>query len=184
MTIQDNDGMKKYIKRAVRKSSVKWDVEEDENFKFVHCSLKHKCRVQKFQGLIVDGVWLDDPSIDKDKFFDFFKNKFKKVDSGAAFVHVKPQVILSDEDASFIERDIDDTEIKNAVWEDIKGFFALSSMPHGANSAFFSLIPKVQNLVLIMDFRPISLVGCFYKIITKIVTNQLASVIDKIISPA
>nr|GEV65681.1 putative RNA-directed DNA polymerase [Tanacetum cinerariifolium] len=55
-------------------------------------------------------------------------------------------------------------------------------MPHGANSSFFMLIPKVNNLTFITDFRPISLIGIHYKIITKILAIRLAKVIDKIIS--
>nr|GEX34076.1 RNA-directed DNA polymerase, eukaryota, reverse transcriptase zinc-binding domain protein [Tanacetum cinerariifolium] len=55
-------------------------------------------------------------------------------------------------------------------------------MPHGANSSFFTLIPKVNNPTCITDFHPISLIGIHYKIIAKILTNRLAKVIDKIIN--
>ncbi|XP_071708985.1 uncharacterized protein [Rutidosis leptorrhynchoides] len=52
-------------------------------------------------------------------------------------------------------------------------------VPLGSNSAFFYLLPKVKNPVLVTDFRLISLVGFFYKI----VTNRLLLIINKIISP-
>ncbi|GJU53272.1 putative RNA-directed DNA polymerase, eukaryota, reverse transcriptase zinc-binding domain protein [Tanacetum coccineum] len=55
-------------------------------------------------------------------------------------------------------------------------------MPYGANSSFFTLIPKVNNPTLITDFRPISLIGIHYKIIAKILANRLSKVIDKIVS--
>ncbi|GKB88076.1 RNA-directed DNA polymerase, eukaryota, reverse transcriptase zinc-binding domain protein [Tanacetum coccineum] len=55
-------------------------------------------------------------------------------------------------------------------------------MPNGANSSFFTLIPKVNNPTLITDFRPISLIGIHYKIIAKILANRLSKVIDKIVS--
>ena len=37
----------------------------------------------------------------------------------------------------------------------------------GSNTLFISLIPKVDNPQHLNDFRPISLVGCVYKIVAK-----------------
>ncbi|GJX92052.1 RNA-directed DNA polymerase, eukaryota, reverse transcriptase zinc-binding domain protein [Tanacetum coccineum] len=62
----------------------------------------------------------------------------------------------------------------------INSFFASCDMPYGANSSFFTLIPKVNNPTLITDFHPISLIGIHYKIIAKILANRLSKVIDKI----
>ncbi|GKD60598.1 putative RNA-directed DNA polymerase, eukaryota, reverse transcriptase zinc-binding domain protein [Tanacetum coccineum] len=55
-------------------------------------------------------------------------------------------------------------------------------MPNGANSSFFTLIPKVNNPTLISDFRPISLISIHYKTIAKILANRLSKVINKIVS--
>lgn len=41
-------------------------------------------------------------------------------------------------------------------------------LPRDINSSFISLIAKCDNLELLVDFRPISLVGWLYKIIAKI----------------
>ncbi|XP_071732482.1 uncharacterized protein [Rutidosis leptorrhynchoides] len=161
----------------IQKSRIKWDVEGDENSKFFHCAFKHKRYVQHIQGLMVDGNWVTDPL------------------------------------TFFLERELDDTEIKNVVWDcgstkapgpdgfsfkvikffldhfshdfcrDVRLFFMTLTMSNSANSAFFLLIPKVENSVFITDFRPISLAGVFYKIITKLLTNRFPVVIDKIISP-
>ncbi|GJV29338.1 RNA-directed DNA polymerase, eukaryota, reverse transcriptase zinc-binding domain protein [Tanacetum coccineum] len=72
--------------------------------------------------------------------------------------------------------------IKKDLHDFINSFFALCDMPYGANSSFFTLIPKVNNPTLITDFRPISLIGIHYKIIAKILANRLSKVIDKIVS--
>jgi hypothetical protein len=45
-----------------------------------------------------------------------------------------------------------------------------------------SLIPKKARAVEIKDFRPISLVGGLYKIISKVLTNRLKSLLGKIVS--
>ena len=47
---------------------------------------------------------------------------------------------------------------------------------------WFSLIPKIYGAKEIKDFCPISLVGGIYKIIAKVLANQMRKVIDKIIS--
>ncbi|XP_071727953.1 uncharacterized protein [Rutidosis leptorrhynchoides] len=55
-------------------------------------------------------------------------------------------------------------------------------MPNGVGSTFNTLLPKVNNPTLVKDYRPISLIGVYYKIIAKILVSRLATVIDKVIS--
>ncbi|GJT80000.1 RNA-directed DNA polymerase, eukaryota [Tanacetum coccineum] len=69
-------------------------------------------------------------------------------------------------------------DVVNAVRE----FFVTSKFPPGSNSSFIALIPKKQDAKLVKDFRPISLIGCFYKIIAKILANRLSMVISDLIS--
>ena len=44
------------------------------------------------------------------------------------------------------------------------------------------MIPKKNNALNIKDFRPISLVGSVYKLLSKVLTNKLRTVLDKLIS--
>nr|GEY28314.1 RNA-directed DNA polymerase, eukaryota [Tanacetum cinerariifolium] len=55
-------------------------------------------------------------------------------------------------------------------------------MPKGCNSNFITLIPKIPDAKLVKDFRPISLIGSLYKIIAKILTNRLVSVLGNIVN--
>jgi hypothetical protein len=50
------------------------------------------------------------------------------------------------------------------------------------NTTFVSLIPKKTCAMDVKDFRPISLVGGMYKIISKVLVNKFKSVLGKIIS--
>ena len=50
------------------------------------------------------------------------------------------------------------------------------------NASFLSLIPKKNNALNIKDFRPISLVGSVYELLSKVLTNRLRLVLDKLIS--
>lgn len=51
------------------------------------------------------------------------------------------------------------------------------------NSAYISLIPKTIVDDQVKDFRPISLVHSFAKLVTKILTNRLAGHLDAMVSP-
>jgi hypothetical protein len=45
------------------------------------------------------------------------------------------------------------------------------------NSSFITLIPKVNNLVTTNDFKPISLINSVLKLLTKLLSKRLQSVI-------
>jgi hypothetical protein len=67
-----------------------------------------------------------------------------------------------------------------AMFQDFyKNDFDLSQL----NRALICLIPKIQNASLIQNYRPISLLNCSYKIFSKVLTNRLYPVIDRLIRP-
>ncbi|GKB75376.1 RNA-directed DNA polymerase, eukaryota, partial [Tanacetum coccineum] len=68
------------------------------------------------------------------------------------------------------------------ILEAVKCFFTSGSFPRGCNASFITLIPKFQDAKLVKDFRPITLIGSVYKIITKILANRLCHVISDLIS--
>ena len=63
----------------------------------------------------------------------------------------------------------------------------LSSLNSGSilksiNHKFITLVPKVQNLEKVTDFRPLSLCNVIYKIISKVLANRLKPMLHSIIS--
>lgn len=53
--------------------------------------------------------------------------------------------------------------------------------PKGCNASFIALIPKVKDPQSLNEYRPISLIGCVYKTVAKILANRLKEVLPNII---
>jgi hypothetical protein len=61
-------------------------------------------------------------------------------------------------------------------------FHEFCSFEKSLNATFLALIPKKHNASNIRDFRPISLIGCMYKMLAKVLTNRLKFVLENLIS--
>jgi len=60
-------------------------------------------------------------------------------------------------------------------------FQSTGFIPRGCNASFITLVPKKDNPSDLNEFRPISLVGCVYKILSKILANRLKKVLPSVI---
>ncbi|GKC73911.1 hypothetical protein Tco_1119794, partial [Tanacetum coccineum] len=61
----------------IQKAQVKWDIEGIENTKFFHGLINQKRKNQTINGIMVEGNWITDPSLNKDAYFQFYKVKFQ-----------------------------------------------------------------------------------------------------------
>ena len=64
------------------------------------------------------------------------------------------------------------------VFDDL---YLFGSFDKRINVAFISLILKCSSPMNLNDFRPIYLVGCIYKIVSKVLANQLRVVLEKVV---
>ncbi|GKB05354.1 putative RNA-directed DNA polymerase, eukaryota, reverse transcriptase zinc-binding domain protein [Tanacetum coccineum] len=195
-----------------QKAKIKWAIEGDENSQFFHNSLKAKRRFLTIRGILKDGEWIDDPVLVKSEFFSHFSKRFQQPLCTSNSFDLNFANPLSHIESAHLERSCSRDEIKRAVWdcggdrapgpdgfsfkffttfwdlvEDdvvrfVNEFFSSGRFPKGCNSSFITLIPKVSNSKFVSDFRPISLIGCQYKIIGKILANRLSTVIGGCIS--
>jgi hypothetical protein len=60
-------------------------------------------------------------------------------------------------------------------------FHGNARLPKSICSYFLALIPKVQSPQSLGNFRPISLLGCIYKLVAKVLASRLAKVIGDLI---
>lgn len=73
--------------------------------------------------------------------------------------------------------------VKNDIINTVKPFFQSDHMLTKLNQTFISLIPKVLHPTGPGDYRPISLLNITYKIISKVISNRMKPLLDRLISP-
>ncbi|GKD65384.1 RNA-directed DNA polymerase, eukaryota [Tanacetum coccineum] len=196
----------------MQKSKVKWAVEGDENSKFFHGIINKKRSQLSVRGVFVDGVWLTDPVLVKKAFHDHFESRFRKPNSARFKINFPFPNRLTHDQVADLERGVSREEIRRAVWDcgenkspgpdgftfeffrkywncigpdfcvAVEHFFVNGSFSKGCNSSFVALIPKVTDAKFVNDYRPISLIGSVYKVVTKIMATRLAMVIESIVS--
>ncbi|GJV75554.1 putative RNA-directed DNA polymerase, eukaryota, reverse transcriptase zinc-binding domain protein [Tanacetum coccineum] len=176
------------LKDIRQKAKMKWDLEGDENFSFFHGIINNRRNRSRINGLAIEEPSHNRPS--------FSNNLFKQ---------------LTPDENLILESPITSQEIKNVVWDCggekapgsdgftfklkkkhwnllsddiityVNDFYHSALIPRGCNSSFITLVPKVDDPLTIRDFRPISLIGCQYKIIAKVLANRLSLVIHSVV---
>ncbi|GJW69692.1 RNA-directed DNA polymerase, eukaryota [Tanacetum coccineum] len=181
-------------KDSIQKAKVKWAIEGDENLKFFHGIINKKRSQLAIRGVFVDGLWCTDPGMVKETFCNHFEARFKKPVTHRFKLNFHFHKKLLQGQAANLERcvsrDAFTFEFFKKYWdfigpdfcEAVEYFFVNGSFSKGCNSSFVALIPKVMDAKFVNDFRPISLIGCVYKVITKVLANRLASVIADLVS--
>jgi hypothetical protein len=190
----------------------KFILEGDENSKYFHLLAKYKRRKLNIVSLSHDdNVAHDDDEINN-LATSFYRNLFGPSQENNISLNYLNMQMLDDFDRNWLTRPFDMEEIREVVfsmkhnrapgpdnipaeffqefWHTIKtdlfnlfqDFYAGTLNIERLNYGLLILIPKVPNAADIKAFRPICLLNVCYKIITKVLTNRLASCINKVVS--
>uniref|UniRef100_A0A2N9J169 Uncharacterized protein n=1 Tax=Fagus sylvatica TaxID=28930 RepID=A0A2N9J169_FAGSY len=89
---------------------------------------------------------------------------------------------LEVEDAIHLERPFTKEEVE--VLDSLQEFYVHEAFERSINTTFVVLIPKKVEASDVKDFRPISLTGSIYKIISKVLANRLREVLGSLLSPS
>ncbi|KAK2356246.1 hypothetical protein QL285_093594 [Trifolium repens] len=195
-----------------QKSRAKWLKEGDTNNKYFHACVKNRGRQNSIKALRVADGWIEGVVAIRAETVRFFSNHFSASDwvrpnlDGIQF----PLVSAADNDnlvAPFsleeieaVVRECDGNKspgpdgfnfaFVKEFWGLMRGeirilfdqFHGNATLPQGIISYFLALIPKVKNPEVLGDYRPISLLGCIYKLLSKVLAPRLAKVIGSIVS--
>ncbi|GJS76384.1 RNA-directed DNA polymerase, eukaryota [Tanacetum coccineum] len=196
----------------MQKAKIRWAIEGDENSKYFHAIINKKRANLSVKGIMVDGDWIVDPDLVKQEFRNHFADRFQDPGPRRGCINFPFPKRLSNDQVSELEAPISNDDIRTAVWGcgvdkspgpdgftfeffrkfwtvigpdfciAVKWFFEHGGFAIGCNSSFVTLIPKVLDPKTVSDFRPISLIGSLYKVVTKILATRLSLVISDLIS--
>ncbi|GJZ32023.1 hypothetical protein Tco_0577459 [Tanacetum coccineum] len=169
---------KRHSSDLAQKAKIQWAIEGDENSKYFHGIINKKRSQLAIRGVLVDGEWIEDPPKVKNEFLKHFSNRFSMPTCQTINLDSHMFQKISIDQNADLESDVSLEEIKKVFWECGTN---KSPGPDG-NSSFITLIPKSLDAKMVKDFRPISLIGSFYKIVAKILSNRLCIVMPNLIS--
>ncbi|GKD72848.1 transposon TX1 uncharacterized, partial [Tanacetum coccineum] len=132
---------REYCNMLRQKNRVKWDMEGDENSKNFHSFVKRRNNKCNLRGLMVDGVWCEDPKVIKAEMARHYKKLFTEgMATHPIFCNNKIEQI-SREYASMLEKPFEEKE----VWDAITGCGGdKAPRPDGFN---FKFIQKVLEII-------------------------------------
>ncbi|GAB4844966.1 hypothetical protein Ancab_040114 [Ancistrocladus abbreviatus] len=195
-----------------QRSCAIWLREGDANTKFFHCCVNARRRQNGISHLLVHEQVCSSVEEIRAAAGAFYANLYREEAwvrpklVGLEFKRIQPA------ENNFLCAEFSDEEIRESVWSChsekspgpdgfsfafikecwdflqadfirfVQDFHKRGRFLRGTNASFITLIPKTQNPIRLEEFRPISLVGCLYKIIAKLLANRLKKIIDKVVS--
>ncbi|XP_058750878.1 uncharacterized protein LOC131623901 [Vicia villosa] len=146
----------------IQKSRLKWLNNGDTNRRFFHIVMKVRRRHNFIGSINSNRGILDSVAEVKEEVFNHFEYKFRESDLYRPILEGNFGGRLSHLDRYF------------------HGGALLSKF---ITSSFLSLIPKFSSPFGLEDYRPICIVGCLYKALSKLLASRLKAVLDAIVSP-
>lgn len=192
-------------------SRVKAVTLKDKNTKYFHLTASFRKSRKYIKEITCDGKTFVNPRAIKKEIVRYYKNLYSNTNEACFRFADGDFPKLSNSDVLSLEKLPSADEIKNAVWacesnkapgydgfnfgfiksmwetigEDFKqvvmDFFVSGVMPRSINTTWITLIPKHEGASDVKDYRPISLVGCVYKVISKNLALRMRHIMPDLI---
>ncbi|MCH80013.1 LINE-1 reverse transcriptase like, partial [Trifolium medium] len=194
-----------------QRSRSRWIKEGDANTSYFHARVNARGRRNLIVALQTENGLVEGPANVRQATVSFYKQHFSKEEWKRPTLDGVVFPVLSEENNSILTAPFTIEEIEGVVKECdgsrcpgpdgfnfafIKEFWTLMKndvrilfdqfhgndcIPKCLLSYFLTLIPKVKSPQNLGDFRPISLLGCWYKLLAKVLASRLARVIGVLI---
>uniref|UniRef100_A0A0V0IG31 Putative ovule protein n=1 Tax=Solanum chacoense TaxID=4108 RepID=A0A0V0IG31_SOLCH len=194
-----------------QKSRVLWLKQGDKNTRFFQRQATAHRKYNTIDRLVVRGVEIQEPTEVKEAMIDFYAQLYSETESWRPSFDFVGCPTVSTEEYEWLQRPFTEEEVlliikkcegdkapgpdgftmdffkkcwdilKEDLMLTIQNFHQRSVFEKSFNATFIALIPKKPGAVELKDFRPISLIGGVYKIISKLLTERMKTVIGKLI---
>ena len=174
--------------------------EGDNNTLFFHRLANSHRNANQIKRIEVDGVLYEDETEVRSQLVLFYQGLYKETELWRPTMDGLDFACIVEEERLSLEKEFMKEEViqvlremegdialgPDVVEKDVMDFFDYfhwhSVFERSLNASFLTLIPKKCNAVNIKDFRPISLVGNVYKLLSKVLANRLRTILDNLIS--
>ncbi|GKC60557.1 RNA-directed DNA polymerase, eukaryota [Tanacetum coccineum] len=102
---------------VAQKVKIKWAIEGDENSKYYHGILNKRRNQLTIRGILVDGTWIDSPSLVKREFLSHFSNRFDQPGTSCVLLNMEFPNKLNLDQQIDLESDVTRDKIKRAIWD-------------------------------------------------------------------
>ena len=197
-----------YMKQLSKDKLIK---EGDRNFKYFHTMATVKSRRKQMLEIRNGRRIFQIPRSIKSEVRNFYKCLYKQKNVPLIHFQDSLVSKISEEDSELLESIPSDEVIKNVVWDCdsskvpgpdgynlnfikkcwnlfsvdflqcVGDFFNIGRLLKKANMTWVTLTPKFNEAKEIKDFRPISMIGCIYKVVVKVLANQLRKVMNGLV---
>ncbi|XP_016164370.1 uncharacterized protein LOC107606876 [Arachis ipaensis] len=183
----------------------------DKNTMYFHNLASARRRNNRLDTLVINGRLIRNQARIKIAIRDFYKDLYHQERSPVVGFRNGLVNRITEEDSIALERIPTMEEIKEAVWDcesskaprsdgynmnfikkcwdeigakfmaAVLDFFLSSRLPSDSNITWVALAPKFTGAKEIKDLRPISMVGCVYKVISKVMVRRMRSVMPGLV---
>ncbi|GKA65245.1 RNA-directed DNA polymerase, eukaryota, reverse transcriptase zinc-binding domain protein [Tanacetum coccineum] len=113
-SLQDMENLQSL--ETAQKAKIKWAIEGDENSRYYHGVLNKKRNQLNIRGILVEGIWTDNPCMVKREFLQHFKKMFDKPNDNRIHLDMNYPKMLSSDQQVELDLEVSKEEIKRAVW--------------------------------------------------------------------
>jgi hypothetical protein len=196
------------------KSRIQWLKEGDKNTKFFHRTANANRRNNCIESMMHGELKWETQDEIREGIVDFYQDLYSEREAWRPVLGGVEFNSLGAEEATHIERPFSEEEVvialkqisgekasgpdgftlaffhhcwdvvKKEVLDSIQEFYVHEDFERSLNSTFVVLIPKKVGASDVKDFRPISLTGSIYKIISKVLANRLREMLGSLLSPS